>query len=145
MKDRISEMGRRGSSVGPDGSPAGRVTLRVVGLDRMNTYQPNSGRSTVSLNYDVINTDSAKRSRFSQLRERRKSLGAVLAKHEVSEHCSANVERTLYEQLANVLYFRLMYHYHIDPGGPVSESKWSILILELCLVGVKFHYQQYPI
>jgi len=83
MKDRISEMGRRGSSVGPDGSPAGRVTLRVVGLDRMNTYQPNSGRSTVSLNYDVINTDSAKRSRFSQLRERRKSLGAVLAKHEV--------------------------------------------------------------
>ena len=93
MKDRISEMGRRGSSVGPDGSPAGRVTLRVVGLDRMNTYQPNSGRSTVSLNYDVINTDSAKRSRFSQLRERRKSLGAVLAKHEVSEHC-AKIVRT---------------------------------------------------
>jgi len=83
MKDRISEMGRRGSSVGPDGAPAGRVTLRVIGLDRMNTYQPNSGRSTVNLNYGAINNDSAKRSRFSQLRERRKSLGAVLAKHEV--------------------------------------------------------------
>ena len=88
MKDRISEMGRRGSSVGPDGTPAGRVTLRVVGLDRMNTYQhgsgvPDSGRQTVQLNYGAINPDSVKQSRFSQLRERRKSLGAVLAKHEV--------------------------------------------------------------
>jgi len=83
MKDRISEMGRRGSSVGPDGTPAGRVTLRVVGLDRMNTYQHGSGRQTVQLNYGAINPDSVKQSRFSQLRERRKSLGAVLAKHEV--------------------------------------------------------------
>ena len=86
MKDRISEMGgRRGSSVGPDGAPAGRVTLRVVGLDRMNTYQHGSGRQTVNVNYGAINNESAKRSRFSQLRERRKSLGAVLAKHEVSQ------------------------------------------------------------
>ena len=55
MKDRISEMGgRRGSSVGPDGAPAGRVTLRVVGLDRMNTYQHGSGRQTVNVNYGAI-------------------------------------------------------------------------------------------
>ena len=90
MKDRISEMGgRRGSSVGPDGAPAGRVTLRVVGLDRMNTYQhdsgPQAGRHTVSLTMiPTINRESVARSRFSQLRERRKSLGAVLAKHEVN-------------------------------------------------------------
>ncbi len=82
--DRISEMSRRGSSVGPDGAPAGRGTLRVVGLDRMNTFQHGSGRqSNVNLNYGVINPDSVKQSRFSQLRDRRKSLGAVLAKHEV--------------------------------------------------------------
>ena len=87
MKDRISEMGgRRSSSVGPDGAPAGRVTLRVVGLDRMNTYQHGSGRQTVNVNYGAINNESAKRSRFSQLRDRRKSLGAVLAKHEVGNY-----------------------------------------------------------
>ena len=91
MKDRISEMGRRGSSVGPDGTPAGRVTLRVVGLDRMNTYQHGSGRQTVQLNYGAINPDSVKQSRFSQLRERRKSLGAVLAKHEVRISSHTNI------------------------------------------------------
>ena len=84
----IADMNRRGSGVDPDGPPSGRVTLRVVGLDRMNTYQhgsgPEAGRHTVSLTMiPTINRESVARSRFSQLRERRKSLGAVLAKHEV--------------------------------------------------------------
>ena len=90
MKDRISEMSRRGSSVvGSDGAPPGRVTLRVVGLDRMSTYQQDTGRQTVNVNYGAINNESAKQSRFSQLRDRRKSLGAVLAKHEVGK-CLTN-------------------------------------------------------
>jgi len=81
MRDRISDGNGRSGSGSMDGAPAGRVTLRVVGLDRMNTFHP--GRQTVNVNYGAINPESVKRSRFSQLRERRKSLGAVLAKHEV--------------------------------------------------------------
>ena len=81
-KDKISDGGRQ--------SDGGRITLRVVGLDRMTTFQPE--RQTVNVNYGAINQESVKRSRFSQLRERRKSLGAVLAKHEVSHknHTVAN-------------------------------------------------------
>merc|ERR1712168_85779 len=59
-----------------------RVTLKVVGLDRMSHSAP-PGRKTFQLNPVVIDSELAKRSQVSQLRERRKSLGQVLANHDV--------------------------------------------------------------
>jgi len=64
-----------------EGGP--RVTLRVVGLDRMSQKVHPENRKTFRLNSEVINSELAKRSQVSQLRERRKSLGAVLANHNV--------------------------------------------------------------
>ena len=86
MKGRLSESENRRASIGigSDGLPNGRVTLRVVGLDRMTLTQPGRQSSVLCLNYGAINQEIAQRSRFSQMRDRRKSLGAVLTKHEVS-------------------------------------------------------------
>jgi len=85
MKGRLSESENRRASIGigSDGLPNGRVTLRVVGLDRMTLTQPGRQSSVLCLNYGAINQEIAQRSRFSQMRDRRKSLGAVLTKHEV--------------------------------------------------------------
>merc|ERR1712168_962093 len=61
-----------------------RVTLKVVGLDRMSHVVQPPGRKTFKLNPVVINSELAKKkSQVSQLRERRKSLGLVLANHDV--------------------------------------------------------------
>ena len=84
MKGRLSESENRRASVGIDGPANGRITLRVVGLDRMTLTQPGRQSSVLCLNYGAINQEIAQRSRFSQMRDRRKSLGAVLTKHEVS-------------------------------------------------------------
>merc|ERR1712168_1745750 len=85
MKGRLSESENRRASIGigSDGLPNGRVTLRVVGLDRMTLTQPGRQSPVMCLNYGAINQEIAQRSRFSQMRDRRKSLGAVLTKHEV--------------------------------------------------------------
>merc|ERR1712168_822329 len=61
-----------------------RVTLKVVGLDRMSHVVQPPGRKAFKLNPVVINSELAKKkSQVSQLRERRKSLGLVLANHDV--------------------------------------------------------------
>merc|ERR1712126_322137 len=60
-----------------------RVTLKVVGLDRMSHVVQPPGKKLFKLNPVVINSEIAKKSQVSQLRERRKSLGLVLANHDV--------------------------------------------------------------
>ena len=80
----MSDSENRRASVGIDGPQNGRITLRVVGLDRMTLTQPGRLSSVLCLNYGEINQEIAQRSRFSRMRDRRKSLGAVLTKHEVS-------------------------------------------------------------
>ena len=55
----------------------------MVGLDRMSHVVQPPGKKLFKLNPVVINSEIAKKSQVSQLRERRKSLGLVLANHDV--------------------------------------------------------------